>query len=199
MQHNISPPSRVKRIKEKDRKEHRLPDFQYPDLPGQKQPHPVEIVEDVKKHPPAKQPKKLSFTNKFKIRRLHMCILMTLSTLSRRNQYTHYNSLRPRTSIHDPHINQAQEIRKYIEHVVSVIGESSPLYTKLAGQNPAQPTKSVDVCPQQGDDSVDCRPAVCYIMRAHIYHEEIVDSLSSSEWCGLRDFCNTDVNVHTHL
>ena len=31
MQHNISPPSRVKRIKEKDRKEHRLPDFQYPD------------------------------------------------------------------------------------------------------------------------------------------------------------------------
>ncbi|GMQ10084.1 hypothetical protein CsSME_00053226 [Camellia sinensis var. sinensis] len=36
MQHNISPPSRVKRIKEKDRKEHRLPDFQYPDLPGQK-------------------------------------------------------------------------------------------------------------------------------------------------------------------
>ncbi|GMP52877.1 hypothetical protein CsSME_00018542 [Camellia sinensis var. sinensis] len=27
MQHNISPPSRVKRIKEKDRKEHRLPDF----------------------------------------------------------------------------------------------------------------------------------------------------------------------------
>ncbi|GMP47503.1 hypothetical protein CsSME_00015200 [Camellia sinensis var. sinensis] len=36
MQHNISPPFRVKRIKEKDRKEHRLPDFQYPDLPGQK-------------------------------------------------------------------------------------------------------------------------------------------------------------------
>ncbi|KAL7249732.1 hypothetical protein ACSBR1_011838 [Camellia fascicularis] len=27
MQHNLSPPSRVKRIKEKDRKEHRLPDF----------------------------------------------------------------------------------------------------------------------------------------------------------------------------
>ncbi|GMP90794.1 hypothetical protein CsSME_00041763 [Camellia sinensis var. sinensis] len=54
MQHNISPPSRVKRIKEKDRKEHCLPDFQYPNLPGQKQPHTVEIVEDVEKHPPAK-------------------------------------------------------------------------------------------------------------------------------------------------
>ncbi|CAL5398964.1 unnamed protein product [Camellia sinensis] len=67
MQHNISPPSRVKRIKEKDRKEHRLPDFQYPDLPGQKQPHPIEMVEDVEKCPPAKQPKKLSFTNKFKV------------------------------------------------------------------------------------------------------------------------------------
>ncbi|GMP53300.1 hypothetical protein CsSME_00018795 [Camellia sinensis var. sinensis] len=66
MQHNISPPSRVKRIKEKDRKEHRLPDFQYPDLPGQKQPHPVEMVEDVEEHPPTKQPKKLSFTKKFK-------------------------------------------------------------------------------------------------------------------------------------
>ncbi|KAL7169900.1 hypothetical protein ACSBR2_034863 [Camellia fascicularis] len=67
MQHNISPPSRVKRTKEKDRKEHRLPDFQYPDLPGQKQPHPVEMVEDVEKHPPAKPPKKLSLTNKFKV------------------------------------------------------------------------------------------------------------------------------------
>ncbi|KAL7244181.1 hypothetical protein ACSBR1_016420 [Camellia fascicularis] len=67
MQHNISPPSRVKRIKEKDRKEHRLPDFQYPDLPGQKQPHTVEMVEDAEKHPPAKQPKKLTLTNKFKV------------------------------------------------------------------------------------------------------------------------------------
>ncbi|KAL7247876.1 hypothetical protein ACSBR2_002726 [Camellia fascicularis] len=67
MQHNISPPSRVKRIKEKDRKEHRLPDFQYPDLPGQKQPHTVEMVKDVKKYPPAKQPKKLTLTNKFKV------------------------------------------------------------------------------------------------------------------------------------
>ncbi|CAL5439658.1 unnamed protein product [Camellia sinensis] len=93
------------------------------------------------------------------------------------NLWKHYNSLRPRTSIHDPYIDQAQEIRKYIEHVVSVIGESSPLYTKLAGQNPTQPTKSVDVCPQQ----VDCGPAVCYIMRAHIYHEEIVGSLSSAK------------------
>ncbi|GMP34986.1 hypothetical protein CsSME_00007630 [Camellia sinensis var. sinensis] len=36
MPYNLSPPYRVKRIKEKDRKEHRLPDFQYPDLPGQK-------------------------------------------------------------------------------------------------------------------------------------------------------------------
>ncbi|GMP50143.1 hypothetical protein CsSME_00016880 [Camellia sinensis var. sinensis] len=57
MQHNLSPPSRVKHIKEKDRKEHRLPDFQYPDLPGQKQPHTVEMVEDVEKHPLAKHPK----------------------------------------------------------------------------------------------------------------------------------------------
>ncbi|KAL7245768.1 hypothetical protein ACSBR2_000995 [Camellia fascicularis] len=67
MQHNISPPSRMKRIKEKDRKEYCLPDFQYPDLPGQKQPHTVEMVEDVEKHAPAKQPKKLTLTNKFKV------------------------------------------------------------------------------------------------------------------------------------
>ncbi|GMP81540.1 hypothetical protein CsSME_00036213 [Camellia sinensis var. sinensis] len=67
MQHNISPPSKVKRIKEKYRKEHRLPDFQYPDLPGRKQPHTVEMVEDIEKHPPAKQPKKLTLTNKFKV------------------------------------------------------------------------------------------------------------------------------------
>ncbi|CAL5424750.1 unnamed protein product [Camellia sinensis] len=77
MQHNLSPSSRVKRIKEKDQKEYRLPDFQYLNLPGQKkkehdrgpkQPHTVDIVEDVDKHPPAKHPKKLlTLTNKFKV------------------------------------------------------------------------------------------------------------------------------------
>ncbi|XP_028096420.1 uncharacterized protein LOC114296291 [Camellia sinensis] len=65
------------------------------------------------------------------------------------NLWRHYNSLRPRTSIHDPHIDQAQEVRKYIEHVVRVISESSPLCTKLGGQNPSQPIIVVDVCPQQ--------------------------------------------------
>ncbi|CAL5390684.1 unnamed protein product [Camellia sinensis] len=69
------------------------------------------------------------------------------------NLWRHYNSLRPRTSIHDPHIDQAQEVRKYIEHVMRVIGESLPLCTKLGGQNPSQPITVVDVCPQQGDDS----------------------------------------------
>ncbi|KAL7246192.1 hypothetical protein ACSBR2_001342 [Camellia fascicularis] len=39
MQHNLSPPSRVKRIEEKDQKKHCLPDFQYPDLLGQKKEH----------------------------------------------------------------------------------------------------------------------------------------------------------------
>ncbi|GMQ08803.1 hypothetical protein CsSME_00052382 [Camellia sinensis var. sinensis] len=77
--------------------------------------------------------------------------------------------------------------RKYIENVVRVIGESSPLCTKLAGQYLSQPIISIDICPRQGDDSMDCGPAVCYIMWAHIYHEEIVGSLTSSEWCGLRD------------
>ncbi|CAL5424749.1 unnamed protein product [Camellia sinensis] len=67
----------------------------------------------------------------------------------------HYNSLRPRTGIHDPHIDQAQEVRKYIENVVRVIGELSPLWTKLAGQYPSQPIISVDVYPQQGDHLVD--------------------------------------------
>ncbi|GMP50144.1 hypothetical protein CsSME_00016881 [Camellia sinensis var. sinensis] len=110
------------------------------------------------------------------------------------NLWRHYNSLRPRTGIHDPHIDQAREVRKYIKHVVRIISESSPLCTKLAGQYPPQPIISVDVYSQQGDDSVDCGPAVCYIMRAHIYHEEIVASLTSSEWCGLRDLL-----VHSFL
>ncbi|GMP52876.1 hypothetical protein CsSME_00018541 [Camellia sinensis var. sinensis] len=101
------------------------------------------------------------------------------------NLWRHYNSLRPRTSIHDPHIDQAQEVRKYIEHVVRVIGESSPLCTKLGGQNPSQSIIAVDVCPQQDDDSVYCGPAVCYIMRAPIYHEEIMGSLTSAKWYGL--------------
>ncbi|KAL7231011.1 hypothetical protein ACSBR2_009311 [Camellia fascicularis] len=77
MQHNLSTPSRVKRIKEKDQKEHRLPDLEYQDLPspkkehdrGPNQPHTIHIVENVGKHPPAKHPKKLlTLTNKFKVR-----------------------------------------------------------------------------------------------------------------------------------
>ncbi|GMP85180.1 hypothetical protein CsSME_00038440 [Camellia sinensis var. sinensis] len=36
LEHIISPPSRVKRIKQKVRKEHRLDEFEYPNLPGQK-------------------------------------------------------------------------------------------------------------------------------------------------------------------
>ncbi|THG13394.1 hypothetical protein TEA_018008 [Camellia sinensis var. sinensis] len=239
MQHNISPPSRVKRIKEKDRKEHRLPDFQYPDLPGQKllvwkgdskathvyfddivnlikeesihsnlidayaellheQQEVVNLTSDevlliftsmclkvIREYHPRKRSKHIdAHVKNYQGERylpfpLHHEYHWTIVVYDAKdNLWKHYNSLRPRTSIHDPHIDQAQEIRKYIEHVVSVIGESSPLHTKLAGQNPAQPTKSVDVCPQQGDDSVDCGPPVCYIMRAHIYYEEIVGSLS---------------------
>ncbi|GMQ08510.1 hypothetical protein CsSME_00052205 [Camellia sinensis var. sinensis] len=255
MQHNISPPSRVKRIKEKDRKEHRLPDFQYPDLPGQKllvwkgdskathvyfddivnlikeesihsnlidayaellheQQEVVNLTSDevlliftsmclkvIREYHPRKRSKHIdAHVKNYQGERylpfpLHHEYHWTIVVYDAKdNLWKHYNSLRPRTSIHDPHIDQAQEIRKYIEHVVSVIGESSPLHTKLAGQNPAQPTKSVDVCPQQGDDSVDCGPPVCYIMRAHIYYEEIVGSLSSAEWCGLRDLL-----VHSFL
>ncbi|CAL5416610.1 unnamed protein product [Camellia sinensis] len=247
MQHNLNPPSKVKHIKEEDRKEHRLPDFQYPDLLGQKQPHTVEMAEDMDKHPLVKHPKKLTLTNKFKVRSkmskqdkqkvqalqksrgnellvwkgdsksthmyfddivnlineesihinlidayaelLHeqqevvnptsdeapfiftsMCLKVIREYHSRKrskhidahvknyqgeryllfplhhdfhwtivvydakdNLWRHYNSLRPRTGIHDPHIDQAQEVRKYIENVVRVIGESSPLCTKLAG------------------------------------------------------------------
>ncbi|XP_028101948.1 uncharacterized protein LOC114301216 [Camellia sinensis] len=251
MQHNLSPPSKVKRIKEEDRKEHRLPDFQYPDLLGQKQPHTVEMVEDMDKHPLAKHPKKLTLTNKFKVwskmskqdkqkvqalqksggnellvwkgdsksthmyfddivnlineesihinlidayaELLHeqqevvnptsdeapfiftsMCLKVIREYHSRKrskhidahvenyqgeryllfplhhdfhwtivvydakdNLWRHYNSLRPMTGIHDPHIDQAQEVRKYIENVVRVIGGSSQLCTKLAGQYPS--------------------------------------------------------------
>ncbi|CAL5335919.1 unnamed protein product [Camellia sinensis] len=84
------------------------------------------------------------------------------------NLWRHYNSLRPRTSIHDPHIDQAQEVRKYIEHVVRVIGESSPLCTKLGGQNPSQSIIAVDVCPQQDDDSVLRTCSMLHHAGAHI-------------------------------
>ncbi|CAL5405281.1 unnamed protein product [Camellia sinensis] len=240
MQHNIIPPSRVKRIKKKDRKEHRLPDFQYPDLPvllvwkgDSKATHVyfddiVNLIKEesihsnfidayaellheqqevvnptsdeasfiftsmclkvIREYHPRKRSKHIDAHVKnyqgerYLLFSLHHEYHWTIVVYDAKdNLWRHYNSLRPRTGIHDPHIDQAQEVRKYIEHVVSIIGESSPLYTKLAAQNPAQPIKSVDVCPQQGDDSVDCRPAVCYIMRAHIYHEEIVGSLTSLE------------------
>ncbi|GMP30770.1 hypothetical protein CsSME_00005285 [Camellia sinensis var. sinensis] len=78
LEHIISPPSRVKRIKQKVRKEHRLDEFEYPNLPGQKKgkegaqqkSHAVQIAQDLDKQPPKKQPtksKKLSLNNKLKV------------------------------------------------------------------------------------------------------------------------------------
>ncbi|CAL5377627.1 unnamed protein product [Camellia sinensis] len=78
LEHIISPPSRVKRIKQKVRKEHRLDEFEYPNLPGQKkgkegaeeQSHAVQIALDLDKHPQKKQPtkyKKLTLNNKLKV------------------------------------------------------------------------------------------------------------------------------------
>ncbi|THG03397.1 hypothetical protein TEA_011034 [Camellia sinensis var. sinensis] len=78
LEHVISPPSRVKRIKQKVRKEHRLDEFEYPNLPGQKkgkegaeqQSHAVQIAQDLDKQPPKKQPtksKKLTLNNKLKV------------------------------------------------------------------------------------------------------------------------------------
>ncbi|CAL5372192.1 unnamed protein product [Camellia sinensis] len=78
LEHIISPPSRVKRIKQKVRKEHQLDEFEYPNLPGQKkgkegaeeQSHAVQIAQDLRKHPQKKQPtkyKKLTLNNKLKV------------------------------------------------------------------------------------------------------------------------------------
>ncbi|GMP44114.1 hypothetical protein CsSME_00013197 [Camellia sinensis var. sinensis] len=78
LEHIINPPSRVKRINQKVRKEHRLNEFEYPNLPGQKkgkegaeeQSHAVQIVQDLDKHPQKKQPtkyKNLTLNNKLKV------------------------------------------------------------------------------------------------------------------------------------
>ncbi|CAL5403131.1 unnamed protein product [Camellia sinensis] len=59
-------------------KEHRLDEFEYPNLPGQKKgkegaqqkSHAVQIAQDLDKQPPKKQPtksKKLSLNNKLKV------------------------------------------------------------------------------------------------------------------------------------
>ncbi|GMP36727.1 hypothetical protein CsSME_00008753 [Camellia sinensis var. sinensis] len=103
------------------------------------------------------------------------------------NVWRHYNSLRPRPSIHDPYIDKAQIVRDYIEALVHNIRPSSPLWTKLSSQNTSQPIISVDICPQQALDSEDCGPTVCYIMRAHVYCEDIANSLNRFEWCQIRD------------
>lgn len=78
LEHIISPPSRVKRIKQKVRKEHWLDEFEYPNLPGQKkgkegakeQSHAIQIAQDLDKQPQKKQPtkyKKLTLNNKLKV------------------------------------------------------------------------------------------------------------------------------------
>ncbi|CAL5322681.1 unnamed protein product [Camellia sinensis] len=312
LEHIISPLSRVKRIKQKVRKEHRLDKFEYPNLPGQKkgkegaeqQSHAVQIAQDLDKQPPKKQPtksKKLTLNNKLKVwanmnklnkqnvQNLHKNdgdellvwrgdsktkhvyfddiihlikeesitnnvidaygeILLELQGLVnpsledssfiftstclkiieqypphkrnklidvhikeyqgqrflifpihdnfhwttvvydvKENVWRHYNSLRPREGIHDPHIDKAQILRDYITALVHNIGPSSPLWTNLSSQNTSKTIISVDICPQQASNSVDCGPAVCYIMRAHVYREDIVASLDRFEWCQIRD------------
>ncbi|CAL5384413.1 unnamed protein product [Camellia sinensis] len=289
LEHIISPPSRVKRIKQKVRKEHRLDEFEYPNLPGQKkgkegaeqQSHAVQIAQDLDKQPPKKQPtksKKLTLNNKLKVwanmnklnkqkvQNLHKNggadveesitnnvidaygeILLELQGLVnpsledssfiftstclkimqqyppkrnklidvhikeyqgqrflifpihdnfhwtivvydvKENVWRHYNSLRPREGIHDPHIDKAQILRDYITALVHNIGPSSPSWTNLSSQNTSKTIISVDICPQQASNSVDCGPAVCYIMRAHVYREDIVASLDRFEWCQIRD------------
>ncbi|CAL5368348.1 unnamed protein product [Camellia sinensis] len=298
LEHIISPPSRVKRIKQKVRKEHRLDEFEYPNpnLPGQKkrkegaeeQSHAVQIAQDLDKQPPKKQPtksKKLTLNNKLKVwanmnklnkqkvQNLHKNggddvardlktkdvyfddiihiikeesitnnvtdaygeILLELQELvnpsledssfifastcliknharvpphkrnklidvhikeyqgqrflifpihdnfhwtivvydMKENVWRHYNSLRPREGIHDPHIDKAQILRDYITALVHNIGRSSPLWTNLSSQNTSKTIISVDICPQQASNSVDCGPAVCYIMRVHVYRSNI--------------------------
>ncbi|CAL5433957.1 unnamed protein product [Camellia sinensis] len=268
LEHIISPPSRVKRIKQKVRKEHRLDEFEYPNLPGQKkgkegaeqQSHAVQIAQDLDKQPPKKQPtksKKLTLNNKLKVwanmnklnkqkvQNLHKNggadvidaygeILLELQGLVnpenhatvpphkrnklidvhikeyqgqrflifpihdnfhwtivmydvKENVWRHYNSLRPKEGIYDPHIDKAQILRDYITALVHNIGPSSPLWTNLSSQNTSKTIISVDICPQQASNSVDCGPAVCCIMRAHVYREDIVSSLDRFEWCQIRD------------
>ncbi|CAL5386414.1 unnamed protein product [Camellia sinensis] len=277
LEHIISPPSRVKRIKQKVRKEHRLDEFEYPNLPGQKkgkegaeqQSHAVQIAQDLDKQPPKKQPtksKKLTLNNKLKVwanvnklnkqkvQNLHKNggaellvwrgdsktkdvyfddiihiikeesitnnvidaygeILLELQGLVnpslkdssfiftstclkimqqyppkrnklidvhikeyqgqrflifpihdnfhwtivvygvKENVWRHYNSLRPREGIHDPHIDKAQILRDYITALVHNIGPSSPLWTNLSSQNTSKTIISVDICPQQASNS----------------------------------------------
>ncbi|CAL5371004.1 unnamed protein product [Camellia sinensis] len=248
LEHIISPPSRVKRIKQKVRKEHRLDEFEYPNLPGQKKgkegaqqkSHAVQIAQDLDKQPPKKQPtksKKLSLNNKLKVwanmnklnkqkvQNLHKNggddvidaygeILLELQGLVnpsledssfiftstclkiieqypphkrnklidvhikeyrgqrflifpihdnfhwtivvydvKENVWRHYNSLRPREGIHDPHIDKAQILRDYITALVHNIGPSSPLWTNLSSQNTLKTIISVDICPQQASNS----------------------------------------------
>ncbi|CAL5342396.1 unnamed protein product [Camellia sinensis] len=278
LEHIISPPSRVKRIKQKVRKEHRLEEFEYPNLPGQnkgkegaeQQSHAVQIAQDLDKQPPKKQPtkfKKLTLNNKLKVwanmnklnkqkvQNLHKNggnellvwrgdsktkdvyfddiihiikeksitnnvidgygeILLELQGLVnpsledssfiftstclkiieqypphkrnklidvhikeyqgqrflifpihdnfhwtivvydvKENVWRHYNSLRPREGIHDPHIDKAQILRDYITALVHNIGPSSPLWTNLSSQNTSKTIISVDICPQQASNS----------------------------------------------
>ncbi|KAF5932744.1 hypothetical protein HYC85_028915 [Camellia sinensis] len=156
LEHIISPPSRVKRIKQKVRKEHRLDEFEYPNLPGQKkgkegaeqQSHAVQIAQDLDKQPPKKQPtksKKLTLNNKLKV-------------------WANMNKLN-KQKVQNLHKNGGDE--DYITALVHNIGPSSPLWTNLSSQNTSKTIISVDICPQQASNSVDCGPAVCYIMRAH--------------------------------
>ncbi|GMP49981.1 hypothetical protein CsSME_00016777 [Camellia sinensis var. sinensis] len=85
------------------------------------------------------------------------------------------------------HILTKHKYWDYITALVHNIGPSSPLWTNLSSQNTSKTIISVDICPQQASNSVDCGPAVCYIMRAHVYREDIVASLDRFEWCQIRD------------
>ncbi|THG16859.1 hypothetical protein TEA_020593 [Camellia sinensis var. sinensis] len=132
MQHNLSQLSRVKRIKEKDRKEHRLPDFQLLMWKGDSKSthvHFDDIVNLIKKesihsnkvireYHPRKRSKHIDAHVKnyqgerYLLFPLHHDFHWTIVMYDAKdNLWRHYNSLRPRIGIHDPHIDQAQEVK----------------------------------------------------------------------------------------
>ncbi|GMP86475.1 hypothetical protein CsSME_00039238 [Camellia sinensis var. sinensis] len=100
--------------------------------------------------------------------------------------WKHYNSMWPRDGFEDIHLAQASIVKTSIESHIQKLLSTSNMADTLTPSDFVKPLQLVDVCPQQDPNFLNCRVALCYIMRQHTLHEPIEPMLDKEAWFAMR-------------
>ncbi|GMQ09173.1 hypothetical protein CsSME_00052647 [Camellia sinensis var. sinensis] len=100
--------------------------------------------------------------------------------------WKHYNSMRPRDGFEDIHLAQANIVKTYIESHIQKLLSTSDMADTLTPSDYVKPLQSVDACPQQDPNFLNCGVVLCYIMRQHALHEPIEPVLDKEAWLAMR-------------